>query len=179
MRWLGIGLIALAAALAGFYLSTMYFNEPLPASRLSPGGVMVGNERPDFRLGSSTGEFVTASDFDGKALLINFWATWCEPCKREMPMLMELQEHYAPQGLQIVGIALDDVQSARNFARDYDIGYTILVGGGDVMQTSLTYGNVDGVLPYSVLVDRHGIIRWQYIGEIPRAEIITLLEEYL
>ncbi len=140
---------------------------------------MVGSERPDFRLGSSTGEFVTANDFDGEVLLINFWATWCEPCKREMPMLMELQKQYSPRGLQVVGIALDDVQNARDFAREYAISYTILVGGGDVMQTSHTYGNVDGVLPYSVLVDRSGIIRWQYIGEIPRAEITTLLEAYL
>lgn len=179
MRWLGIGLIALAAALAGFFLSLVYFDEPLPASRLSPGGVRVGMERPDFRLGSSTGEFVVANDFKGEVLLLNFWATWCEPCRREMPMLMELHEQYAGHGLRVVGIALDDVQKAREFTREYGIGYTILVGGGDVMQTSHAYGNVDGVLPYSVLVDRRGVIRWQYIGEIPREEITTLLAAYL
>lgn len=179
MRWLGMGLIALAAMLSGFYLSTMYFNEPLPASRLSPGGVRVGMQRPDFRLGSSTGALVEASDYDGDLLLLNFWATWCEPCRREMPMLMEFHEQYAAQGLEVVGVALDDVQKARDFANEYGIGYTILVGGGDAMQTSHAYGNVDGVLPYSVLVGRDGIIRWQYIGEIPRAEFITLLEAYL
>ncbi len=179
MRWLGIALIALAAALAGYYLSFTYFHEPLPASRLSPGGVRVGIERPDFRLGSSTGEFIAAQDFDGKVLLLNFWATWCEPCRREMPMLMGLHDEYATRGLRVVGVALDDVQSARDFADEYGISYTILVGGADVMQTSQAYGNVDGVLPYSVLVDSRGIIRWQYVGEIPRDEIITLLEAYL
>jgi len=112
-------------------------------------------------------------------VLLNFWATWCEPCRREMPMLMEFHDQYAAQGLEVVGIALDDVQKARDFTNELGIGYTILVGGGDVMQTSHAYGNVDGVLPYSVLVDRGGIIRWQYIGEIPRAEFITLLEAYL
>lgn len=179
MRWLGISLIALAAALAGFYLSQLYFNEPLPASRLSPGGVVVGSERPDFSLGSSTGKIVTANDFNGQVLLLNFWATWCEPCRREMPLLMQLQELYGPRGLQVVGVALDDVKKARDFAHEYDISYPILVGSGDVMETSLAFGNVDGVLPYSVLVDRQGVIRWQYIGEFPSTDIMPLLEEYL
>jgi peroxiredoxin len=179
MRWLGISLIALGAAWAGFYLSQLYFDEPLPASRLSPGGVVVGSQRPDFRLGSSTGEIVTAEDFDGQVLLLNFWATWCEPCRREMPLLMRLQEQYGARGLQVVGVALDDVKKARDFVREYDIGYPILVGAGDVMETSLAFGNVDGVLPYSVLVDRSGVIRWQYIGEFPSTDITTLLEEYL
>jgi len=179
MRWLGISLIALAAALAGFYLSQVYFNEPLPASRLSPGGVVVGSERPDFRLGSSTGNIVTADDFTGQVLLLNFWATWCEPCRREMPLLMQLQEQYGARGLQVVGVALDDVKKARDFTTEYAITYPTLVGAGDVMETSQAFGNVDGVLPYSVLVDRRGIVRWQYIGEFPRADIITLLEEYL
>ena len=179
MRWLGISLIALAAAWAGFYLSAVYFKEPLPASRISPGAAMVGQARPDFSLGSSTGKVITANEYDGKVWLVNFWATWCEPCRREMPMLMDLQTQFGPQGLQVVGIALDDVQSARDFAHQYKIDYPILVGAGDVMETSIAFGNVDGVLPYSALVDRHGIIRWQYIGEIPHMEIILLLEEYL
>lgn len=179
MRWLGISLIALAAALAGFYLSQLYFTEPLPASRLSPGGVVVGSQRPDFRLGSSAGDIVTANDFSGQVLLLNFWATWCEPCRREMPLLMQLQERYGARGLQVVGVALDDVKKARDFAHEYGISYPILVGAGDVMETSLAFGNVHGVLPYSVLVDRSGVIRWQYIGEFPSTDIATLLEEYL
>ena len=179
MRWLGMGMIALAAALTGFYLSAMYFNDPLPASRLSPGGVMVGSQRPDFRLGSSTGEIVRADDFAGKVLLANFWATWCEPCRREMPLLMDLQTEYGPRGLQVVGIALDDVKKASDFAKKYGISYPVLVGAGDVMETSTAFGNVDGVLPYSVLVDRRGLIRWQYVGEFPRGDIIMLLDEYL
>jgi peroxiredoxin len=179
MRWLGIVLIALAAALAGFFLSQTYFNEPLPASRLSAGGIKVGDVRPEFRLANSEGQFVTASDFDGKVLLVNFWATWCEPCRREMPMLMELQTQHGLRGLQVLGIALDDVGKVRNFVRNFGIRYPILVGAADVMQTSAAYGNVNGVLPYSVLIDRTGIIRWQYIGEISRAEVTTLLEAYL
>jgi len=179
MQRLGIILIALAALLTGFYLSAKYFSEPLPASRLSPGGILVGSQRPDFRLGSTKGEIVTPADFSGKTLLINFWATWCVPCRHEMPMLMNLQKKFGPEGLQVVGIALDDVQSTRDFVRKYRITYPILVGGADVMETSIAYGNVENVLPYSVLVDKEGIVRWQYVGEIQLGEFLRLLEEFL
>jgi thiol-disulfide isomerase/thioredoxin len=179
MRALGIGLIALAMALAGFFAARLYFDEPLPASRLSRDGVIVGNTRPDFHIGSSTGEIVAAADFDGRVLLLNFWATWCEPCRREMPMLVNLQAQYGPAGLQVVGVAVDDPARAREFADTYDISYPILVGMTDVMEMNATYGNTDGVLPYSVLVDRDGIVRWQYVGEIPRRDVTTLLDRYL
>ncbi len=179
MRQLGISLVAIAALLAGFYLSARYYAEPLPASLLSPGGNLIGEQRPDFHLGSSTGEFVTAEDFSGKTLLINFWATWCVPCRREMPMLVDLQSEYGPEGLQVVGIALDDVQSVRDFVKKYGISYPILVGEADVMATSAAYGNVEGVLPYSVLVDKDGIIRWQYTGEIQPDDVSKLLSELL
>jgi len=179
MRRLGMTLIAIAALLAGFYLSAQYFAEPLPASLLSPDGNLVGMPRPDFRLGSNTGEFVSPSDFSGKTLLVNFWATWCTPCRQEMPMLMDLQQEYGPEGLQVVGIALDDVQSVRSFVEKYGISYPILVGEADVLATSAAYGNVAGVLPYSVLVDKEGIVRWQYTGEIPQDDIFRLLSEFL
>lgn len=179
MRALGIGLIALGMALAGFYASFLYFDEPLPASRLSEGGVKVGSQRPDFTLGSIRGETVSAADFDGRVVLYNFWATWCEPCRREMPMLMDLQAQYGQQGLQVVGVAVDEVENASAFVAEYGISYPNLAGITDVMKVNLEYGNVEGVLPYSVLVDRDGVIRWQYIGEIPHTAITTLLENYL
>ena len=179
MRKLGLTLIALAALLAGFLLSAHYHAEPPPASLLSPNGNIVGSMRPDFSLGSNTGELVTPADFSGKTLLINFWATWCAPCRREMPMLMDLQRKHGPDGLQVVGIALDDVQSVSNFVSRYGISYPILVGAADAMATSAAYGNVEGVLPYSVLVDKDGIIRWQYTGEIHPADISKLLSELL
>ena len=179
MRALGIGLIALAMALAGFFAARFYFDEPLPASRLSRDGVIVGQARPAFQLGSSTGDIVSASDFDGQVLLLNFWATWCEPCRREMPMLVDMQAEYGAKGLQVLGIAVDDPQNAMGFASEYGITYPILVGMGDVMEMNFAYGNTDGVLPYSVLVDRKGIVRWQYVGEISRNDITTLLQRFL
>jgi len=174
---IAVVVIALLAMAAGVYLSARHPTpEPVTAGTKQ---LVVGELRPDFRLGSTTGSFISAADFPGKVLLINFWATWCAPCRKEMPMLMALQEQNAAAGLQIIGIALDDMQNVRDFILELGIEYPILVGEGDVMQTNHDYGNLTGTLPYSVLVDRDGIIRWQYTGEIRRGEITQLLKEYL
>jgi peroxiredoxin len=179
MRCLGIGLIALAMALAGFFASRQFFDEPLPASRLSEGGVIVGQQRPEFHIASLAGDIVSSKNLDGRVLLLNFWATWCEPCRREMPMLVDLQAEFGARGLQVLGIAVDDPGAAREFAMTYDISYPVLVGMGEAMNMSAAYGNTDGVLPYSVLVDREGVVRWQYVGEISLNDITTLLQRFL
>lgn len=172
-------LTAIAALAGGLYLSAS-LNQPTPeAVYLSANEDLVGSFRPDFRLGNTDGAFATPEDFAGKTLLINFWATWCEPCRKEMPMLNELQAQHGTAGLQIIGIALDDVQNVRKFAEKLGISYPILVGTTDVMETNRDYGNVTGMLPFSVLVDREGVIRWQYAGEIQRDTISSLLDELL
>lgn len=140
---------------------------------------LLGSLRPDFRLGSNQGEPVSVADFSGKTILINFWATWCGPCRQEMPMLMDLQRDYESAGLQVIGIALDDAQSVRRFVQTYGISYPILVGSEDVFATSTAYGNDEGVLPYSVLVDKTGVVRWQHAGIIQREEISSLLSDLL
>ena len=130
-----------------------------------------GTRRPDYTLGGSNGEQVTAADFDGRVVLVNFWATWCAPCRKEMPMLVELHHEYRAKGLEVVGIALDEVDQARKFAADLGVDYPILVGTTDVMATAREYGNLSGVLPYTVLIDREGIIRWTHLGEVKKAEV--------
>ena len=179
MRQLIITLVAIAALLAGFYLSARHFSEPIAAPEAVLDGNLLGSFRPSFQLGSNAGEFVTLEDFPGKTILINFWATWCAPCRQEMPMLMDLQRQYGTSGLQVIGIALDDAQSVRNFVETYGISYPILVGTEDVFETSLAYGNGEGVLPYSVLVDSAGVVRWQYAGIIQQDKISNLLNELL
>ena len=92
-------------------------------------------------------------------------------------MLMDLQREYDSMGLQVVGVALDDAQSASDFAATYGISYPILVGDTDVYETSAAYGNTEGVLPYSVLVDSNGVVRWQYAGKVEHQQIAGLLSD--
>jgi peroxiredoxin len=166
--------IAIAAAIAG---SVAY--QFLAGDRSSPATAMaqdestelLGQRRPDYRLGSSDGSWVTAAEFDGAVVLVNFWATWCAPCRAEMPMLADLHRELAGSGFDVVGIALDEVDQVRSFAAELGIDYTILVGSTDVMMVVSQYGNRSGVLPYSVLLDREGIIRWVYHGELKEAEL--------
>ena len=140
---------------------------------------LIGQRRPEFTLGSTSGKRLSATDLDGRVVLLNFWATWCVPCRAEMPMLAEIHETYAAREFSVIGIALDDVRQARDFATELGIGYPILVGAADVMATGLAYGNQAGLLPYSVLVDRGGIVRWTHLGELERLDLVARLEDLL
>lgn len=179
MRRSVIAIVSLIALLAGLYLSVQLNTSPPPIPQLPGNDNLVGSLQPDFELFNNTGERVTNTEFAGKTILFNFWATWCVPCRKEMPMLMELHSEYAARGFQVVGIALDELEPVNRFIEEIGITYPILVGEADVMATTAAFGNTSGVLPYSVLVDKTGIIRWQYAGEVQRDEISALLDKLL
>src|SRR5580765_6079368 len=122
----------------------------------SVSGQLQGKAAPDFELQSLEGKIVKLSDFRGKAVLLNFWATWCGPCKIEMPWFVELQKEYGPQGLQIVGVAMDDAskEDIAKFVKEMGVNYPILIGKEDVGND---YGGVN-VLPTTYFIDRDGKI---------------------
>lgn len=169
---------ALAYRLA-FFPQPWQGPEALAGETPEIGQSVVGTHRPDYTLGSGSGERISAGDFDGQVVLVNFWATWCKPCREEMPMLVELHHEYQDKAFQIVGIALDDVQQARDFAAELGIDYPILVGTTDVMGVVRLYGNLSGVLPYSVLIDRDGIIRWTRLGELKDDDLRRRIQDLL
>ena len=179
---LGVAFIAsLIGALA--YRWMLEDHAAVQAATSSPGKLiapeLVGAKRPDYTLSNSEGEQVSAADFDGKVVLANFWATWCAPCRKEMPMLVELHKAYEARGLEVVGIAMDELEQARKFAMDLGVDYTVLVGTTEVMAAAREYGNLTGVLPYSVLIDRDGIIRWTHLGELKEPDVTREILEIL
>jgi len=127
-----------------------------------------GKQAPDFALQDLQGRQVKLSDFRGKAVLLNFWATFCGPCKVEMPWLVELQKQYGPQGLEIVGVALDDSgkETIEKFAKEMGVNYTILQGQDAVGDA---YGAVG--LPATYYIDRSGKIIDSALGLVSRSEI--------
>jgi len=131
---------------------------------------MLGQRRPDFRLSDADGRPVAADAYDGRVLLVNFWATWCAPCVEEMPMLDEFQRDHAA-GVTVTGIAVDDPARARAFARELGVGYPLLFGQPEAMLVGRSYGNHSGMLPYSVLVDASGVVRWTRLGTVDRDQL--------
>jgi thiol-disulfide isomerase/thioredoxin len=120
----------------------------------APGGQLMGRVAPDFELPSLDGKNIKLSDLRGKAVLLNFWATYCGPCKIEMPWFVELQKEYGPQGFQIVGVAMDDASTEEiaKFAKAMNVNYPILLGKESVGES---YGGVN-VLPTTFFLDRDG-----------------------
>jgi thiol-disulfide isomerase/thioredoxin len=140
-------------------------------------GNAVGAIAPDFTLTTLDGKKVMLSDYRGKAVLLNFWATWCGPCKVEIPWFIDLEKQYGPQGLVILGVAMDDDGKATvtKFAQEMKIDYTVLLGNDNVADE---YGGVEG-LPTTFYVDRNGKIVKVVAGLVSHGEIEDGIKEAL
>lgn len=166
--------LLLLAGGAGFGIS-WWLNQPLS----SLPEVQLPTHRPAFSLPNMQGESVSISRWDGKPLLINFWATWCPPCREEIPLLKDLQTRYGEQGLQVIGIAVDDMDKVRDYAATMDFNYPILVGQQEAVRVANQFGLDLYGLPVSVLVTADGRIVERHRGIISEAEAVALLAKIL
>lgn len=107
----------------------------------------------------------------GKVLVINYWATWCAPCREEIPLFVRLQQEYAAKNVQFVGIAVDQPDKVREFAKEFKINYPLLIAGVDAVELSRRAGNKAGVLPYTLMLDRSGKIAASLVGGISEARM--------
>jgi len=140
---------------------------------------LVGQPAPEFSLADLQGLQHNAHEWDGKVLILNFWATWCPPCRKETPMFVEMQEKYGATGLQFVGVAIDSGDKVKDFIDTYGINYPILIGEDDAIDTAKRYGNRYGALPYTVVVDRHGQINFVQRGEMTREMVESAIKHLL
>ena len=106
------------------------------------------------------------SEWQGKVLLLNFWATWCPPCVSEMPELVALQNELAGKNLQVVGIGIDSPSNIREFAEKHQITYPLLLGGLEGSELSRQFGNQSGGLPFTILIGPDGSVRQTYMGRL-------------
>lgn len=142
-------------------------------------GLEKGSVAPDFELKVLGGEghTIKLSSLRGKGVLLNFWATYCEPCKIEMPWLVELQNKYGPEGLQIVGVAMDDVdeKTVAEYAHKMGVNYPVLIGTEKVADS---YGGIEG-LPMSFYLDRSGKVVDRILGLVSKSEIEASIQKSL
>jgi len=115
----------------------------------------------------------------GKVVVVNFWATWCEPCREEMPEFVKAQREFGPQGLQFVGIAVDQADRAASFARELGVNYPVLIGGYDAMELSRSLGNRLVALPFTIVIDRQGNVAHTQLGPVKKLQLQSIISKLI
>jgi len=132
-----------------------------------------------FSLPDETGKQHKISDWQGKILIINFWATWCPPCLKEIPEFIELQKEFDKKGVQFIGIAVEDVQSVKEYLETININYPILIGGEKAIVLSHQLGNIVNAVPFTLIVNQQGQIIHRQPGELSKEKIRETIEPLL
>lgn len=164
------GVFLAVAALAG--LAGFYFNRGSQISPVAEGAAqrLMSTSLPDL-----SGKPQTLAQWRGKVLVVNFWATWCTPCREEIPALMKVQVKYASNGVKIVGIAVDNVDKVRDYANELRIDYVLLIGGVETLSMAKDLGNRVEVLPFTVVLDRAGKVAHTHAGTLTEASLGAVL----
>ncbi len=161
---------ALLALGAGFELER-YLRPNSPSKSL---GQMTEFALPDLK-----GKTHNIKEWNGSLILLNFWATWCPPCREEIPLLITLQQRYGARGLQVIGIAIDRIEAVSQYRQSMGIGYPILLGGYGAGDILAQYGNSKGVLPYNVIITSQGKVISQKFGAYTSSELEPLIQSLL
>ena len=134
---------------------------------------------PDFNLPDLSGNQHNISEWRGKILIINFWATWCPPCRKEIPEFIALQEQYSAKGVQFIGVALEEQKPVAEYASSAHINYPILIGEYDGITLANQLGNSVGAIPYTIVVNQQGQIIHRHPGEFSKTQILEIINPLL
>jgi thiol-disulfide isomerase/thioredoxin len=177
VRWILVLLLALGAGAAAYLASRAWLAPETPAPVAAPPEApasVIPERRPEVTLADRDGRLRSLSEWDGKPQIINFWATWCAPCRREIPMLNALARDPQFSEFALIGIAIDFREDVLRFLAETPVEYTVLIGEQDGLDASAAFGMRSLGLPYTAFVDRSGRIVTIHLGELhrPQAEVI-------
>jgi peroxiredoxin len=172
-------------AAVALIVGAVYLNKPnrdntapaqdIPAENAAMQTPGEGKMAPDFALTSTDGKTIKLSDFRGKVVVVDFWATWCPPCKAEIPDFIKLYSQYKDDGFQMLGISLDQggLSDVKPFMKDYGINYPIVLGDNQVVAA---YGGIRGI-PTTFVIDKEGRIRASFEGYRPASVFEKLIQQ--
>ena len=156
--------LALAALAGGIWLAQTRYAPQAPAEAAVTALWRLGF--PD-----SQGREQPLSQWRGQVVVLNFWASWCAPCREEIPDFVALRSQFQPKGVEFVGIAIDNQTNVAQFLQHLPVNYPILIGEGGASSVARQLGNPSGALPYTIVLDRDGHIVLSHLGRLPRATL--------
>ena len=172
LRYLLYVFIALTAFGAGLWLSEK--RETRSSADPSSANTLMAMKLPDLQ-----NKVQGLEQWRGKVLVVNFWATWCEPCREEIPIFVHMQEKYRDKGLQFVGISIDQVDKTREFSENFKMNYPSLIGTFDTIEVSTKVGNTRRALPFTVVLNRKGQVVGTELGGVTQEKLEALINPLL
>jgi peroxiredoxin len=168
--WIGVALVGLLALAGGAYFARGIWS----SAPTTDAAALYNVALPD-----AEGREQRLDQWRGKVLVVNFWATWCAPCRDEMREFVRLQRADGAKGLQFVGIAVDQTDKVQQFAKEIDLNYPALIGGLGAMQLSQAMGNELMALPFTLVVSREGKIVHRQLGPLKQAQLEQIIGKLL
>ncbi|WP_374402046.1 TlpA family protein disulfide reductase [Niveibacterium sp.] len=177
-RGIAAALIIGVSAIAGYagWRAQSHIDQATPAPKVSDGA---RQQLLALKLPDSDGRPQALQQWQGKVLVINFWATWCPPCRKEMPLLDAAQRKWGGKGVQIVGIGIDEADAVRDYAAANKLSFPLLIGGAELVDLSVALGNAAQGLPFSIVIGPDGRVAQTKLGAFKEDALEKLLQDLI